>query len=460
MIRAFFLFLILVAVSLGVAWFADHPGDVTVFWLGHRIDTSFAVMAAALAALSVVSGLLWRSWGAVKSAVKLTGSARMERRRHRGYKALTRGFVAVAAGDPDEARRQAERADVLLADPPLTMLLSAQAAQLTGDHEAARKYFISMLDRPDTAFLGLRGLLNQAMRDGDKNEALALAQRAYRLRPNTPGLIAVLIELQSQAGQWAEAAAVLHRAARKRVMASARRGEAVALFGQSEQAEAQGRDSESVGLLKRAHKLAPDAVAISARLAARLAAHGYKRRARKVIESAWAGSPHPDLARAFVALAPDEEPIARLQRTAGLTKLRPDHAETHIAVAEAAMTAELWGEARRHLRLALLAPNPGRRVFRLMARLEEEENDDPVAARPWLSRAAEADPDPAWVCQRCGSATDEWRPLCPACEAFDGLAWAAPGRPALGAPEAAPLGGKIAAMTLSPPSSGSAAGPA
>lgn len=446
MIRAFVLFLIVVLVSLGIAWLADHPGHVTAFWLGYRIDTSFAALAGALAVLSIISGLLWRGWGAVKGAVRRTSAARMERRRHRGYRALTRGFVAVAAGDPDEARRQAERADVLLADPPLTLLLSAQAAQLSGDEHAAQKYFTAMLERPDTAFLGLRGLLNTALRDHDRQQALMLARRAYLLRPKTPWLVAALAELQSQAGLWSEAATVLHRARRSGIIAEGKRNEAVALAGQSEAADSEGHEAESVELLRRAYKLAPYFVPVAARLASRLAARGDRRRARKIIESAWAHQPHPDLAKAFAILVPDEEPLARLQRTARLAKLRPDHAESHIAIAEAALAAELWGEARRHLRLALLAPHPGRRIFRLMAKLEEEENDDPVAARQWLARAAEADPDPAWVCRRCATTAALWRPLCPSCETFDGLAWNSPAHPAL----AAPVGAAVPAP-LSPP---------
>ena len=49
-------------------------------------------------------------------------------KRRRGYKALSQGMVAVAAGDAGEAARLARRADGLLNDPPLTLLLSAQAA--------------------------------------------------------------------------------------------------------------------------------------------------------------------------------------------------------------------------------------------------------------------------------------------------------------------------------------------
>lgn len=452
MIRAFVLFILLILISFAVAWLADNPGRVDVVWLGYRIETSFAVLAGAAGILCILSAILWRGWGAVTSVVKRTGHVRAERRRHRGYKALTRGFVAVAAGDPDEAKKQAKRADGLLADPPLTMLLSAQAAQMTGDQEAARKYFAAMLERPDTTFLGLRGLLNQALRDRNHEEALALAKRAYRLRPKTPWLIGVLTELQTQAGLWADAAAVLHQAARNRVVPReiARRREAAALFGQSEVAAGEGHSGEAANLLRRAHKLAPGFVPVAARLAKVLTERGEKRRARKILESAWAESPHPQLAHAYGMLAPGEEPIARLQRTGRLAALKPDHEETHIAVAEAALAAELWGEARRHLRLALLGPNPGRRVFRLMAKLEELENEDMTAARQWLARAAEAEAEDAWVCRRCGATATEWHPVCPACGAFDGLAWTSPARPEIGAgPSAA-----APPAPLSPPTPG------
>ncbi len=64
---------------------------------------------------------------------------------------------------------------MLLAEPPLTLLLSAQAAQLNGDEQAARRYFTAMLDRAETEFLGLRGLVMQALRGGDEAAALGLS---------------------------------------------------------------------------------------------------------------------------------------------------------------------------------------------------------------------------------------------------------------------------------------------
>ena len=102
------------------------------------VETTVGVLAAAAG---------WRRWrrhlcsGCVADHRQSRAAflrRRRERRRRAGYRALTQGMVAVAAGDPQEARRFARSADALLADPPLTLLLSAQAAQLDGDETAAK----------------------------------------------------------------------------------------------------------------------------------------------------------------------------------------------------------------------------------------------------------------------------------------------------------------------------------
>jgi len=81
-------------------------------------------------------------------------------------------------GDAEEAQKFARKADVLLAEPPLTLLLSAQAAQLNGDDQAAQRYFMAMIERKETEFLGLRGLIMHALRGGDEATALTLIERA------------------------------------------------------------------------------------------------------------------------------------------------------------------------------------------------------------------------------------------------------------------------------------------
>ena len=54
MIRIVLFLIVVGALSLGVAWLADRPGDVVIIWQGLRIKTSLMVLGAGLLAALVV----------------------------------------------------------------------------------------------------------------------------------------------------------------------------------------------------------------------------------------------------------------------------------------------------------------------------------------------------------------------------------------------------------------------
>jgi HemY protein len=120
-----------------------------------------------------------------------------------------------------------------------------------------------------------------------------------------------------------------------------------------------------------------------------------------------------------------------------------------VTLAEAAIEAQLWGEARRHLEAAIAA-DPTARLCLLSARLEEAEHGDLGAMRGWLDRAVSAKPDPRYVCAACGGESREWRSRCPRCGAFDTLSWRAPACAVPAAPLPIPTG-PGAALDLAPP---------
>jgi HemY protein len=122
----------------------------------------------------------------------------------------------------------------------------------------------------------------------------------------------------------------------------------------------------------------------------------------------------------------DDPPLARAAAFERLTLANPNSSETGLAIAEAALTAQLWGEARRHLTRAAGAGAPSRRVCLLMARLEEGEHGNTEEARNWLERAATASSDGCYLCGRCKDESAEWHAVCPHCGGFDTLAWHEP----------------------------------
>jgi HemY protein len=426
--------ILLIALLVAIAVFlGEQPGSVTIEWQGREIYTDVGVLAGAVIVAALVAALLIRLALALIRGPSAFLRARRERRRREGYRALTQGMVAVAAGDPGEAARQARKADVLLAEPPLTLLLSAQAAQLNGDEQAAKRYFSAMLDRPETEFLGLRGLIMQALRGGDEPTALQLATRAKELRPRTPWVMSSLFELQARAGQWAAADATLAEAVKRTVLtqAASRHHRAVLNHTRSVEAERKGLPKDALRLAAQAYALDPGFAPAAVRYAGLLRGGGKDRHARKVIEGAWRAAPHPALAQAYEAIDPQEPALDKVKEMERLVALQPEHIESRLAAAGAALKAKLWGEARRHLLAAGAegeGATPAPRLCRMMAELEMAEHGDLAAARGWLARAATTTAaDPTWVCRDCGSECEDWAPLCPACRSFDSLAWRTPG---------------------------------
>ncbi len=456
------------ALIAAAVWFADHPGRVAIVWQGWRVETSVAVLTAATALAAFAVVLLLRMLRLILGSPRALLRRRRERRRRAGYRALSRGMVAVAAGDPQEAKRHARRADALLAEPPLTLLLSAQAAQLAGDESAAKNYFTAMLERPETEFLGLRGLFNQAMHEGERATAMRLAERARVLRPNAGWVARSLLDLEVRDGKWEAARDTLARAA-KRGSIPAERGRhqrGVILYELSRAAIAAGDRRHGIALAAEAQGLTPDLAAPAGHHARLLLAEGRTGAAAKAIERAWHTAPDPALARLYAEIGGDEAPLARVKRFERLASQNPDACESHAALAEAALAAQLWGEARRHLEQTLAVPiqnaasagpEPTSRACLLMARLEEAEHQDFTRVREWLDRAASAAPDPRYVCSNCRGENLEWRSLCPHCGSFDALHRRVPVR-AVSAAVLPPATVPLAIFPAKPPAVDTAAG--
>jgi HemY protein len=422
--RRLILFMAVTALLVAAAvWLADRPGQVVLHWQGWRVDTSVPVLVVALLAILAVADGVRRLVQAVLRAPGRLLAGRRARRTRDGYRALSDGLAAVATGDRRAAHKLAQRADKLLADPALTGLLAARAAELGGKPAEAETRFLALVERPQTAFLGLQGLMTLALDRGDREAALGFARRAWATNPAAEGLAASLFDLQARAGQWAEAELTLAEAAKRDALAGPELAHRRALvLTQRAQDLAAADPAEAARLALAARRADPrftPAAVLAATLLHRL---GKPRKAAQVVEAAWRAAAHADLAAAWHSLAPAETPLARVKRWQRLVRANPDAALGHAALGEAALAAKLWGQARTHLDLAAQS-QPSAATYLLLARLEREEAGNDPAAQSWIAKAAAAPPDPAWTCGSCGARSDAWAALCAKCGTVDGLVW-------------------------------------
>ena len=312
-------------------------------------------------------------------------------KRERGIAALTRGLEAAAAGDGDDAAHHARVARRNLDDVALTRLLTAQAAQLTGDQTAAKESFSAMLAAPETEFLGLKGLYAQAMKAGEIEIAKGYAERAFRLRPNAQWAFQSVFDLGLERGAWRETRDALGQAQKNKLVdaAAADRARAALLTAD---AYAAADNAAAMSDLDAALTLAPG-FAPAALRAARIASDdGKSGKAAKIIEAAFAVDPHPALIKLYDRLYKDEIPERRAEKLRKLAEKNADADEAALLRARAATLTEDWAGAVDALE-PVLARSPSPAAFSLMAKAAAGLHGE-AAGQVWLEHAANAPRDP------------------------------------------------------------------
>jgi HemY protein len=425
MIRVLLFFAVLIALVFTEAWLVDRPGDIVLNWQGYRIETSVVVGIGAVIVVAAALVALWSLLRFIFKIPALMSFATRARQQQKGYAALSRGMIAVGAGDVPVARKFAAEAHRLLRNEPLVLLLKAQAAQLSGELEKAEAAFEEMTERSDMRLLGLRGLHIEARRRGDSEKANHYAGAAREIAL-LPWAAQASFDHKVAAGDWQGALAMLDgAAAAKFVDKEARERQRAVLETAIALEKAETAPNEALRLARSAIKREPSlepAVALAARL---MTQKGDVRRVMKLIEASWAIAPHPELAKLYLDLHPGESNAGRLSRALTLARRAPREPESKIVVAQAAVAASDHKAAREAMQPLIDGPQrPTARMCLIMAELEEAEHGAAGYVREWLTRASRAPRDPTWVAD--GVTSEQWRPTSPVTGKLDAFAWQSP----------------------------------
>lgn len=426
--------LVLVGAALA-SWLGAQPGMLQLEWLGWQLEMRTSLAVAILVILALALVFIDRLLRGLLGLPSWLGRNLTRRRTESGHRALTLGLMAVSAGEPEEARRQAARAQRLLAAPQLTDLLSAQAAHMSGDHKAAGRYFTSLTHGKDTAFLGHIGLARLALENDQPEQALAAARRALDMRPKSALAARQVMILEAERGNWAAALpahAVVAADSHKDNDAAARtmlsRQKAVLAYLDALSSLAPGADPQArrtaAGGLETAITAAPAFWPAAVRLAALHDEDGSPRKAVKWLETAFRSMPHDDLAAWLRTLwkTNDGGYIARLIKLIPKTGDLAD--EGRRVAAAAALAHGLVGEARRLLEEIEPADRDAA-VWRLISRLAAEAEGS-VAETAALRAAGEAARPRCWQCTACQLVHEAWQGHCAGCAGFATLEWRRP----------------------------------
>ena len=431
-IVAFFVLVGLLAVGAGLLLNADGSIRIALADTEYTLGPLQAVIAVIVLLILVwiVFQLLKLLWALIRflNGDETAVSRHFSRNREKkGLAALGDAMLAIASGEGKVAQAKAGRAEKYLHRPELTSLLIAQGAEMTGDHARAEEVYKQLVLHDRTRFVGVRGLLKQQLDAGNTDTALALAERAFAIKPKHEETQDTLLKLQAARHDWTGARRTLgaklkHGSLPRDVH---KRRDAVLALSEARDVIEGGNSIEARERAIEANRLSPDLIPAAVMAARSYIENNQERFATRVIKKAWSIQPHPDLAATFAEIQPTETPQQRIRRFSTLTRMHPDHPETKMLLAELHIANEDFPAARRALG-DLATADPTSRSVTIMAAIERGEGADDSIVRGWLTRALTVPRGPKWVCDNCHTVHGEWTAICGNCGAFDTLSWTEP----------------------------------
>jgi HemY protein len=432
------------AVTALIAWLVSLPGTAMIEIAGYKMQPRLGMAAFLVAAALFAVILAWSILRRILDAPRYFAKLNHDRRRDLGVAALSDGFVALQAGDPNRARVLAREARSNLPRNHAAQLLEARSDLALGDMQSAREHYRALISNKKTAVAALAGLYEQARTQGRTDAALNFAQKAVALAPQTRWASDAVLDDLTRHAKWEDALGrIASEAAVTREEKMVKRRKQAVLETALAREIADTNPLVALDHALVALKLVPDFVP-AALIAARIQSNrGETRRAMSLLRRVWRATSHPHVATLYANAQPGTSAVDRLKRVRELIDSPPPSLPAAIVLARAAIDAYDWSAARSAL-ANYSSANPTQTVCLLMAEIEEGQNADQGKAREWLARAVRAPGDPVWVAD--GITADDWEPVSPVTGALDAFEWRVPLSAVNGKAEPVPP-----AATLPPP---------
>jgi HemY protein len=401
-------------------WLSNFPGLVTFVWFGYTIELN-PVLFLGILVFAFILFLAFYKFIAFFIHLPLRfKNYREDRRIQIGLKALTKALVSLASGDGREAMRHAQSAKNNLPNSPLADFFTAKAAQLEGNEDQARDCLHQLSNHSETSLLGIKGLISYAQKENNRSLITHLAQRAYRIKEDTPWVLSILLDHAILVKNWADAFKYAQKMTYYHFWSNeeGNRKRAFLFIAQALDLKKEGKFALALDDAQKACRLLPNALETHYILAELFVEMNEPKKARKIIAKIWNQHPHRDFGALYKQSLVGKTESEKIHFCEELIMPSPEHKASQTFMAQIYLEAKLWGKARQILE-RLIAKEPNKELYYLMAQLEESEYHHHDQANAWLRKAKDCDVSEQWICRSCQTIHATWIPICAHCQSFD-----------------------------------------
>ena len=148
------------AASWGAIYLLEFDGGVRIVMAGQEFNLTPLMAVIVLVLLVIAVWLLLKLVSLLVAVLRFingddTALSRyfQRNRQEKGYQALSEGMMALASGEGEVAMAKAGKAERYLNKPALTNLITAQAAEMSGNRRKAEETYKRLLTNEKTRFV-------------------------------------------------------------------------------------------------------------------------------------------------------------------------------------------------------------------------------------------------------------------------------------------------------------------
>lgn len=383
-----------VACIFAVWGLMDNPGSVSITWFGYVLETSVAFCIGLFACIVLIIYLIsfpkrWVRWIKVKLEKKKTT---------KNKELLIQILTNIVCKDFSANNTLIKKFQKTTSkDSELLLLLKA----LSGTDSSIYNLLVK---NPKTEKAGWQGLINEHIQRGEIVLASEEVEKLLAKNPKKEWILKEAFSLYILNEDWNKALNCLET------------------LNKIKAVDSDAYDYQKAVLLVRLNK-GTEAFKINPSLpaAAILAAKENPKKAEKIYRMAWEEKPSFDVYKAFVKLYAKENTLSQYKHVLKLCESNKNAKINPLVIADAAMNAQLWSEAKKELNGYLANHQLTTNIVAQMARIEIEANHNMKEAQKWMEKMNGLETTANYICDKCTHKTDVWQSSCPVCNQFAGL---------------------------------------
>lgn len=383
-----------VAAIFGVWGLMNNPGAVSITWFGYVLETSVAFCIGLIACICLIIYLIlfprrWLRW--IKGKLETKKAIKNK-------ELLLQILTNVVCGDLKANEALIKKFQKIASkDTDLILLLKALS-------KTDASVYSLLIKNPQTEKAGWQGLIQEHIKRGEIILASEEVEKLLEKNPKKEWILKEAYALYILNEEWNKALNCLET------------------LNKIKAVKAEAYDYQKAVLLVRLNKgtesfrLCPSLPA-----AAILAAKENPKKAEKIYYLSWEENPSFEVYKAYVKLFAKENTLSQYKHVLKLCEANKNAKINPLVIADAAINAQLWSEAKKELN-GYLANHPlTTNIASKMAQIEIEANHNMKEAQKWMEKMNGLETTSNYVCEKCGHKTDCWQSSCPVCNQFAGL---------------------------------------